>query len=76
MTKDTALRLALPLLKSAHVATDLVWPRHDAVQAIEAALALPPRQPLTPGTIRKLYARHNDPVEFVRAVEKLHGVGA
>ena len=35
----------------------------------------PKRQPLTPGTIRNMYARHNDPVDFVRAVEKLHGVG-
>ena len=37
--------------------------------------APPKRQPLTPGTIRNMYARHNDPVDFVRAVEKLHGVG-
>jgi hypothetical protein len=34
-----ALKLALELLKSAHVSTDLVWKRHDCVQALEEALA-------------------------------------
>ena len=40
MTKE-ALKLALELLESAHVATDLVWKRHDAVEAIKEALAQP-----------------------------------
>lgn len=38
MTQE-ALKLALELLESAHVATDLVWKRHDAVEAIKEALA-------------------------------------
>jgi hypothetical protein len=40
MSKE-ALKLALELLESAHVATDLVWKRHDAVEAIKEALAQP-----------------------------------
>ena len=38
MTQE-ALKMALELLESAHVATDLVWKRHDAVNAIKKALA-------------------------------------
>jgi hypothetical protein len=34
-----AMKQALVLLKSAHVSTDLVWKRHDCVQALEEALA-------------------------------------
>lgn len=52
---------------------------NEAVQKVLDAmqhLLTPQRRPLTPGTIRNMYARHNDPVDFVRAVEKLHGVGA
>lgn len=88
-----AMELALPLLKSAHVSTNLVWQRHDAVQAMELALAQgitqdvtqipqphsskpPQRQPLTPGAIRNLYARHCDPVEFARAVEAAYEASA
>jgi len=44
MTKDEALKLALELLESAHVATDLVWKRHDAVKAIKEALAQPEQE--------------------------------
>ena len=40
MSKE-ALKLALEVLESAHVATDLVWKRHDAVEAIKEALAQP-----------------------------------
>ncbi len=38
MSKE-AMKLAIKLLKSAHVSTDLVWERHDCVQALEEALA-------------------------------------
>jgi len=38
MSKE-AMKLALELLKSAHVSTDLVWKRHDCVQALEESLA-------------------------------------
>jgi hypothetical protein len=38
-TNESAIKLALELLKSAHVSTDLVWKRHDCVQALEEALA-------------------------------------
>lgn len=35
------MRMALELLTSAHVSTALVWPRHDCVEALRAALAEP-----------------------------------
>ena len=42
MTKEReALKLALELLESAHVATDLVWERYDAITAIKEALKQP-----------------------------------
>lgn len=42
---------------------------------VDVFFAAPPqRQPLTPGTIRNMYARHNDPVDFVRAVEAFHNI--
>jgi len=41
MTEREALKLAQELLESAHVATDLVWKRHDAITAIKEALAQP-----------------------------------
>ena len=45
MTQE-ALKMALELLESAHVATDLVWKRHDAVNAIKEALAQPKKEPI------------------------------
>lgn len=74
--------------KRHHLWTEGAWENaeeHDAKRwrdkaqgwEIRALYTAPPkRQPLTPGTIRNMYARHCDPVELVRAVEKLHGVGA
>jgi len=38
MSKE-AMKLAIKLLKSSHVSTDLVWERHDCVQALEESLA-------------------------------------
>ena len=44
---------------------------------VDGFLAAPPkRQPLTPGAIRNLYARHCDPVEFARAVEAAYEASA
>jgi hypothetical protein len=34
------------------------------------------RKRLTPGVIRNLYARHNDSVEFARAIEAYHSIKA
>jgi len=45
MNDKQVLKLALELLESAHVATDLVWKRHDAVEAIKEALAEPKQEP-------------------------------
>lgn len=39
-------------------------------------LLRPQRQPLTPGAIRNLYARHCDPVDFARAVEAAYEASA
>ncbi len=42
MTTDReVMQQALNLLESAHVATALVWPRHDCVEALRARLAKP-----------------------------------
>ena len=41
-----AAQQALELLQSAHVATALVWPRHDCVEALKAALAQPEPEPV------------------------------
>lgn len=46
MNEREALKLALELLESAHVATDLVWKRHDVVEAIKEALAQPEQKPV------------------------------
>ena len=46
MNDKQVLKLALELLESAHVATDLVWKRHDAVEAIKEALAEPEQEPV------------------------------
>ncbi len=40
------LEQALELLQSAHVATSLVWPRHDCVEALKAALEQPVQEPV------------------------------
>jgi hypothetical protein len=40
-TLREAAKQALELLQSAHVATALVWPRHDCVEALKAALEQP-----------------------------------
>ena len=37
MSIDT-MKQALELLESAHVATDLVWKRHDCITALRAAI--------------------------------------
>ncbi len=42
----TAAQQALELLQSAHVATALVWPRHDCVEALKAALEQPEQEPV------------------------------
>ena len=42
----TAAKQALELLQSAHVATALVWPRHDCVEALKAALEQPEQEPV------------------------------
>ncbi len=77
MTENQALRLALEALTYSGLKPEGTCDVDKAaITAIKEALAQPPRQPLTPGTIRNMYARHCDPVELVRAVEKLHGVGA
>jgi hypothetical protein len=41
MTDREVMQQALNLLESAHVATALVWPRHDCVEALRARLAEP-----------------------------------
>jgi hypothetical protein len=40
-TDREVMQQALNLLESAHVATALVWPRHDCVEALRARLAEP-----------------------------------
>ena len=63
MTKDEALKLALELLKSAHVATDLVWKQHDAVEAIKEALAQSEQEPvawMNDSTPSGIFARHKE----------------
>lgn len=69
-----ALKLALEALEYRGGSTWLK--RGIAVEAIKEALAQPPRQALTPGAIRNLYARHCDPVDFARAVEAAYEASA